>query len=210
MRITTSTHRITSACSGRTRVSHPVLVERTGRATRRAADAQRSTEALVTLRPEDVGGMTVNERLIAAGLMNEFDEALRRRDEARLRDLLAAVYLDESDIVGLIARMLSPDWAVVTETAKRFAGRDWVEATEIIQGVVLPLIDEAGRLTERARVQLAMIKLSSGSIPELRRAARQAAIDWRDVLVAAGLANANWRKVLAAVGYSIPGDPEAQ
>ena len=31
--------RITTACSGRTRVSRPVLEERTGRATRRAADA---------------------------------------------------------------------------------------------------------------------------------------------------------------------------
>jgi hypothetical protein len=31
----------TSACSGRTRVSRPVLEERTGRATPRAADARR-------------------------------------------------------------------------------------------------------------------------------------------------------------------------
>jgi len=35
------TGRRTSAFSGRTRVSPPVLEERTGRATRRAADAQR-------------------------------------------------------------------------------------------------------------------------------------------------------------------------
>jgi hypothetical protein len=154
--------------------------------------------------------MSVNERLSAAGLLTQFDEALRLRDEAHLRELLAAVYLDESDIAGIIARMLSPDWAVVTETAKRFAARDWVEATNIIQGVALPLIDEAGRLTERARVQLAMIKMSSGSIAVLRRAAREAAIDWRDVLVAAGLADANWRQVLVAIGYSVPGDTEAQ
>jgi hypothetical protein len=33
------------------------------------------------------------------------------------------------------------DQAVVTETAKRFAAVDWVEATDIIQDVVLPLID---------------------------------------------------------------------
>jgi hypothetical protein len=32
---------ITRACSGRTRVSRPVLKSGTGRATRRAADAQR-------------------------------------------------------------------------------------------------------------------------------------------------------------------------
>jgi hypothetical protein len=154
--------------------------------------------------------MTVNERLGAAGLLSRFDEALLRRDEAQLRELLAAVYLDESDIVAIVARVLSPDWSVVTETAKRFVARDWVEATNLIQGVALPLIDDAGRLTERARVQLAMIKLSSGSILELRRAAHQAAIDWRDVLVAAGLADANWRQVLAAAGYSVPGDAEAR
>ena len=35
------TRHITRACSGRTRASRPVLEERTGRATRRAADAQR-------------------------------------------------------------------------------------------------------------------------------------------------------------------------
>jgi hypothetical protein len=35
------TSRLTSACSGRTRVSRPVLKSSTGRATRRAADAQR-------------------------------------------------------------------------------------------------------------------------------------------------------------------------
>src|SRR5436309_4374933 len=137
----------------------------------------------MTLRPEDADGMTGNERLSAAGLMAQFDEALQRRDDARLRKLLAAIYVDEPDITAIIERMLSPDWAVVTETAKRFAPGDWVDATDIIQNVVLPLIDEAGRQTERARVQLAMIKISAGNILELRRAARQATIDWRDVLV---------------------------
>ena len=158
----------------------------------------------MTLRPEEANGMTVNERLSAAGLMAQFDDALQRRDEAQLRKLLAAVSLDEPDIAAIIARMLSPGWAVVTETARRFAPSDWVEATDIIQSVVLPLIDEAGRLTERARVQLAMIKISAGNNLELRRAAQQAAIDWRDVLLAAGLADEEWRQTLAAAGYLCP------
>ena len=152
--------------------------------------------------------MTVSERLSAAGLKAQFDDAFLRRDEAQLRKILAAVYLDEPDITAILARMFSPDWPVVTETAKRFAPGDWVEATDIIQGVVLPLIDEAGRLTERARVQLAMIKISAGNILELRRAAQQAAIDWRDVLVASGLADENWRQTLVAAGYSVPGGTE--
>jgi len=162
----------------------------------------------VTLRPEEANGVTVNERLSAAGLMAQFDDALQRRDAAQLRKLLAAVYLDEPDIAAIIARMLSSDWAVVTETAKRFTPNDWAEATDIIQSVVLPLIDEVGRLTERARVQLAMIKMSAGNTLELRRAAQQAAIDWRDVLVAAGPADEEWRQTLAAAGYSVPGGTE--
>jgi hypothetical protein len=157
------------------------------------------------MKPEEFAGMTVNERLRAAGLMARFEVALARRDKTELRTLLAAVHLDEPDATAVIERVLSPDWAVVTETAKRFAPDDWVEATDIIQHVVLPLIDQANRRTERARVQLAMIKISEGSIPELRRAARVAAIDWRDVLVAAGLADGTWRQTLAAAGYSVPG-----
>lgn len=148
--------------------------------------------------------MTLNERLFAAGLLAQFDLALQRRDDAQLRKLLAAVSVDERDMTAIIERMLSPDWAVVTETAKRFAPNDWVEATAIIQGVALPLIDEADRRTERARVQLAMIKISAGNMPELRRAAHVAAIDWRDVLVAAGLADETWRQTLAAAGYAVP------
>jgi hypothetical protein len=100
----------------------------------------------------------------------------------------------------------SPGWAVVIETAKRFAPGDRVEATQILEGVVLPLIDQAKRKTERARVQLAMIKIAAGDLLELRRAARQATTDWRDVLVAAGLADGNWREVLAAAGYAVPTD----
>ena len=157
------------------------------------------------MKPEEFAGMTVNERLRAAGLMARFEVALARRDKTELRTLLAAVHFDEPDATAVIERVLSPDWAVVTETAKRFAPDDWVEATDIIQHVVLPLIDQANRRTERARVQLAMIKISAGSISELRRAARVAAIDWRDVLVAAGLADGTWRQTLAAAGYSVPG-----
>jgi hypothetical protein len=164
----------------------------------------------MSLKMEDAMGMTVNERLGAAGLMSRFDDALRHRDEAQLRDLLAAVYLDAVKIRLILAQIHSPGWAVAIETARRFAPSDWVEATQIIEGVVLPLIDQAPRQTGRARVQLAMIKISAGDIIELRRAARQATTDWRDVLVAAGLADGNWRETLVAEGYAVPGGMESQ
>jgi len=36
------------------------------------------------------------------------------------------------------------------------------------------------------RIRFAVLKLSNGDIPELRRHIKQAQVDWRDVLVAAG------------------------
>ena len=164
----------------------------------------------MSLTREHAAGMTVNERLAAAGLMSQFDDALPHRDEARLRDLLTTVFLDNADVEAIVARVLSPAWAVVVETANRFAPGDWVEATNILQNVVLPLIDQAGRQTERARVQLALIKLSAGDIMKLRGAAHQASIDWRDVLVTAGLADGNWRYVLSTEGFSVPGEAETK
>ena len=45
----------------------------------------------------DFAGMTVNERLYAAGLMDEFDAALRARDRARIIAVLERVALSKED-----------------------------------------------------------------------------------------------------------------
>ena len=45
----------------------------------------------------DFSGMTVNERLFAAGLLDGFDAAARKRDRAKLVDLLKRVDLSQSD-----------------------------------------------------------------------------------------------------------------
>ena len=52
----------------------------------------------------DYSGMTVNERLFAAGLLEDFEAAGRSRDRERMLELLGAVDLaDQSEeIVGKI------------------------------------------------------------------------------------------------------------
>ena len=156
------------------------------------------------LKKEDAKGMTINERLYAAGLPAAFDDALEHRDEAGLREILSAVYLEDAEIESVLARMLSPGWAVIVETAKRFRASDWVEATRVIQGIDAP-IDVAERETEHARVQMAIIKLSEGDVVALRLAANLATLDWQKALVAAGLADSDWQQTLTAEGYNVPG-----
>jgi hypothetical protein len=46
--------------------------------------------------------MTTNERLFEAGLMSEFDSAIQKRDEARLREILKSVFVDDLSIDRII------------------------------------------------------------------------------------------------------------
>jgi hypothetical protein len=48
-------------------------------------------------KPDYVGGMTVNERLFAAGLLDEFEGAAHARDRARMIALLARVEVADPD-----------------------------------------------------------------------------------------------------------------
>jgi hypothetical protein len=45
----------------------------------------------------DYSAMTVNERLVASGLMDEFDAALRARDRTRIMAVLERVALSKED-----------------------------------------------------------------------------------------------------------------
>ncbi len=45
----------------------------------------------------DYSGMTLNERLFAAGLLDQFDAAARRRDRAQLVELLKLVQLNQTE-----------------------------------------------------------------------------------------------------------------
>lgn len=51
---------------------------------------------------ESFAGMTVNERLFAAGLMSDFDLALAEGDERTLRSLLGRVGLPDYPIQMLL------------------------------------------------------------------------------------------------------------
>lgn len=44
---------------------------------------------------EELGGMTVNERLFACGVLDEWDDAVRRRSRAEMIEILRTVALTE-------------------------------------------------------------------------------------------------------------------
>jgi hypothetical protein len=54
----------------------------------------------------DYGGMTVNERLFAAGLMDEFDTAARKGDRAAMIKVLTTVELGD-EAAGIADAVLS-------------------------------------------------------------------------------------------------------
>jgi hypothetical protein len=59
------------------------------------------------LSKEKAAGMTVNERLFVAGLMDDFDRAEDRRDVLALRSILQKIYLDPASIEANIRQILA-------------------------------------------------------------------------------------------------------
>jgi hypothetical protein len=58
--------------------------------------------------------------------------------------------------------------------------------------LVLAALPELPGYAASERVQAAVVKLADGDLGELDRQLREARIDWRDVLVAAGFAHEDW------------------
>jgi hypothetical protein len=58
------------------------------------------------LRWQSIHGMTVNERLFCLGLIDEFDQAIARGDEQRLRGILFKCFLDERSIRRIVETKL--------------------------------------------------------------------------------------------------------
>lgn len=52
-------------------------------------------------------GMTTNERLFAAGLLDAFDEAARRRDRSEMVRLLLKTFATQSNAESIADRILS-------------------------------------------------------------------------------------------------------
>ena len=50
-------------------------------------------------------GMTVNERLYASGLMNEFDKAVEKKEVQKIRAILAKVDLTEESIKPILEKL---------------------------------------------------------------------------------------------------------
>ena len=94
---------------------------------------------------------------------------------------------------------------VRAEVERRFGPADAEEALRVLEAADLPFLGSEDRAAGVARVHLAILKLAAGSLAALAATAREASIDWRDVLVAAGLADENWREVLAESGFLVPG-----
>jgi hypothetical protein len=55
---------------------------------------------------EKYAGMTVNERLFVAGLLNDFDQAVRAGDGAALRRILYEVRLSHETVDAILKRVL--------------------------------------------------------------------------------------------------------
>ncbi|HEY8962520.1 MAG TPA: hypothetical protein VIM57_09970 [Luteolibacter sp.] len=50
-------------------------------------------------------GMTVNERLYVSGLMDEFDEAVKKKDVDKVRSILEQVELTEESIKPILEKL---------------------------------------------------------------------------------------------------------
>ena len=64
--------------------------------------------------------------------------------------------------------------------------------------LVLAELAELSGYASSERVQAAVVKLARGDLGRLDRQLQEARIDWRDVLVPAGLARADWPEQLDA------------
>jgi hypothetical protein len=76
--------------------------------------------------------------------------------------------------------------------------RDFGAAADAVLARLASLDPPLAGKQSRERIQAAIVLLAGGDPAELERAAALAEIDWRDVLVAAGLAHEDWPERLDA------------
>ena len=87
---------------------------------------------------------------------------------------------------------------VRAQAEKTFPPADAATVCAALAAADLPLINNNGE-----RVHLAILHLAAGDLVPFREHLAFAQRDWRDVLVAAGLANADWPRVLQSRGIKL-------
>ena len=58
------------------------------------------------LSEKEASGMTVNERLFAADLIDDFDDAVAQNDKPKLKSILEKIYLSPENIQTIIMQLL--------------------------------------------------------------------------------------------------------
>ena len=58
------------------------------------------------LNKDEASGMTVNERMFLAGLIDDFDKAIAERNIPKLERILGSVYLSPEAVKGIIDQVL--------------------------------------------------------------------------------------------------------
>ncbi len=92
----------------------------------------------------------------------------------------------------------------IAVSVRKLAARlfDPSSAEQILHRLAATELPLAGRNPER--IHIAILLLSNGDFARFQRELRDAAIDWRDTLCAAGLGHENWREVLRNQGITVP------
>jgi type IV pilus biogenesis protein CpaD/CtpE len=74
----------------------------------RGSSSQRAIESItVSLEKPNYSGMTTNERLFVAGLLDQWDHAARARDKQQMVLILQRVEISESDAAAIAASVLA-------------------------------------------------------------------------------------------------------
>jgi hypothetical protein len=90
------------------------------------------------------------------------------------------------------------------EVRARFVPADVADAERLLEATHIPFLEGPREQRGRDRVHLAILKLAAGNFEKFARHLALAATDWRDLLVAAELADEDWPEVLRTAGFPVP------
>ena len=88
--------------------------------------------------------------------------------------------------------------SVLREIRKSFPAAEHDRVESALNSADFPM---AGANLER--IQLAILHCAEGNLTSFEKCVEAAELDWRDVLLAAGLAFGNWREVLSDRGIQL-------